>query len=72
MSASDGLKQIFVPAQPITTSITKILSSDTYIDHQYGISALIPRVSFAGETSGDIIKCQLFSQATEFVVRRKS
>ena len=31
--------------------------------YQYGISALISQTSFAGETSGSIAKCQLFSEA---------
>ena len=30
---------------------------------QYGISALVPQTSFGGETSGDVAKCGLFSQA---------
>ena len=30
--------------------------------HQYAISALVPRTSFGGETSGDVTKCRLFSQ----------
>ena len=32
--------------------------------HQYGISALVSQTSFRGEISGDVAKCQLFSQAT--------
>ena len=35
------------------------------IRHQYGISAVIPRTSFAGETSGGVAKCRLFSQARD-------
>ena len=31
---------------------------------QYGISALVSQTSFRGEISGDVAKCQLFSQAT--------
>ena len=31
--------------------------------HQYGISALVSRTSFGGETSGSVAKCRLFSQA---------
>ena len=34
--------------------------------HQYGISALVSQISFCGETSGGIMKCQLFSQAEIF------
>ena len=33
--------------------------------HQYGISALISQTSFRGETSGSVVKCQLFSQASK-------
>ena len=31
--------------------------------HQYGISELVSQTSFAGETSGSVAKCRLFSQA---------
>ena len=31
--------------------------------HQYRISALVSQTSFGGETSGDVAKCRLFSQA---------
>ena len=31
--------------------------------HQNGISAIIPQTSLRGETSGDLTKYQLFSQA---------
>ena len=31
--------------------------------HQYGISALVSQTSFRGETSDNIVKCRLFSQA---------
>ena len=34
--------------------------------HQYGISRLIPRRSFCGESSGRDAKCQLFSQTSFF------
>ena len=30
--------------------------------HQYGISAVVAQTSFRGETNGDVVKCQLFSQ----------
>ena len=59
-------------AQPIR-STTKIW----VVSHnQYGISALISQRSFCGETSGGIVKCQLFSQAiiravTKFKLARK-
>ena len=32
--------------------------------HQYGISALVSQMSFAGETSGSVAKWRLFSQVT--------
>ena len=32
--------------------------------HQYGIFALVSQTSFRGQTSGVVVKCQLFSQAT--------
>ena len=58
-SASDWLKQISHAARPIrsTTQIWVVTR------HQYGISALVSQTSFRGETSGDIAKRQLFSQA---------
>ena len=34
--------------------------------HQYGISALVSQTSFRGETSGDVTKCRLFSQANHY------
>ena len=34
--------------------------------HQYGISALVSQMSFRGETSGGIMRCQLFSPAEIF------
>ena len=36
------------------------LGNDVFISHQYGISAVIPQMSFCRETSGGIMKCQLF------------
>ena len=45
--------------QPIRT--TTQISILTY--HQYGISMLVSQMSFCRETSGGIVKCQLFSQA---------
>ena len=40
--------------------------------HQYGISALISQTSFRGDTSGDVVKCRLFSQATSYLTKRKN
>ena len=31
--------------------------------HHYGISALVSQISYGKETTGSIVKCQLFSQA---------
>ena len=58
-SASDWLNQIAHAARPIrrTTQIWIVTR------HQYGISALVSRLSFGGETSGSVAKCRLFSQA---------
>ena len=58
-STSDWLNQISHAAQPIrrTTQIWVVTR------HQYGISALVSRTSFGGETSGSVAKCRLFSQA---------
>ena len=36
--------------------------------YQYGISALISQTSFLGDTSGDVVKCRLFSEANVTVV----
>ena len=56
-SASHWLKQIFhaIPIR-ITTQIWVMKR------HQYGISAVVAQTSFPGETNGDVVKCQLFSQ----------
>ena len=35
-------------------------------EDQYGISTLISQTSFHRETSGGVMKCQLFSQAVHF------
>ena len=58
-SASDWLNQIFHAARPIrsTTQIWVVKR------HQYGISTLVSRTSFGGETSGSVAKFRLFSQA---------
>ena len=39
--------------------------------HQYGISALVPQKSFRGETSSDVTKCRLFSQA-RYVIKKNT
>ena len=36
--------------------------------HQYGICSVVSQIPFGGETSGNIAKCQLFSQATCWIV----
>ena len=70
--AFDWLKQISYMAQPIRSTTQFWVVSH----NQYGISALISQRSFCGETSGRIVKCQLFSQAiiravTKFKLARK-
>ena len=57
-SASDWLKQNFHPTRPIRTT-TRIW---VMLRHQYGISAVVVKTSFRGETSGCVVKCKLFSQ----------
>ena len=55
--ASDWLTQnIFQPMK----SISPIWA---VARHQYGISVLVSQTSFGWETSGDVAKCPLFSQA---------
>ena len=34
--------------------------------HEYGIFVLVSQTSFPGETSGDVAKCRLFSQACTY------
>ena len=34
--------------------------------HRYGISAFVSQTSFHGDTSGDVMKCQVFSQTSIF------
>ena len=63
-SASDWLKQISHAARPIR-STTQIRVETR---RQYGISALVSRTSFQGETAGGVLKCRLFSPATVRVV----
>ena len=59
-SASDWLKQISQAVRPIrSTTLIWVVTR-----HQYGISALVSQASFRVETSGDVVKCRLFSQAT--------
>ena len=58
-SASDWLKQISHVVRPIK-STTQIF---VVTRHQNGISALVSQTSFGGETSGDVVKRRLFSQA---------
>ena len=55
--ASDWLNQISHVARRIrsTTPIWVVTR------HQYGISALVSKTSFGGETSGNVSKCRLFS-----------
>ena len=58
-SASDWLNQISHAARPIRSTAQIWVVTR----HQYGISALVSQTSFGGETSGDVAKCRLFSQA---------
>ena len=61
-SISDWLNQISHAAQPIisTTQIWVLMR------RQYGISAVVSQTSLGGETSDNIAKCWLFSQAKHF------
>ena len=58
-SASDWSCHVGNLIQPIrrTTQIWVMMP------HQHGISALVYQTSLRGETSGSVVKCQLFSQA---------
>ena len=58
-SASDWLNQISHAVRPIR-STTKIW---VVTRHQYGIPAFVSQTSFPGETSRNVAKCRLFSQA---------
>ena len=62
-SASDWSCRVGNLLQPIrsTTQIWVVTR------HQYGISALVSQTSFRGETSGDVTKCRLFSQANHYL-----
>ena len=59
-SASDWLNQIPHAARPIR-STTQIWVATR---HQYGISVLVSQKSIGEETSGSVVKCRLFSQAS--------
>ena len=63
-SVADWLNKIPHAAGPIrsTTQIWVVTR------HQYGISALVLRTSFGGETSGSVTKCRLFSHAKFLLV----
>ena len=56
-SASDWLKKIFLAA--------RLMRIWVVTRHQYGISAIGPKMSFRRETSSDVMKCRLFSQDTQ-------
>ena len=57
---SDWPKEISHAARPVRSNIQIFVLTR----HQYGISALISQTSFRGETSGGVLKCQLFTQAS--------
>ena len=59
-SASDWSCRVGNLIQPIR-STTRIW---VVTRHQYGISLLVSRTSFGGETSGSAAKCRLFSHVT--------
>ena len=55
-SASDWLKQISLAARPIrSTTLIWVMTR-----HQNGISALVSKTTFRGETSGGVATCRLF------------
>ena len=56
-SVSDWLKKIFLAA--------RLMRIWVVTRHQYGISAIGPKMSFRRETSSDVMKCRLFSQDTQ-------
>ena len=56
-SASDWLKKIFLAA--------RLMRIWVVTRHQYGISAIGPKMSFRRETSSDVMKGRLFSQDTQ-------
>ena len=66
-SASDWSCRVGNLIQPIrSTSQIWVVTR-----HQYGISALVSRMSFGGETRGSVAKCWLFSQAILTVAQEK-
>ena len=66
-SASDWSCRVGNLIQPIrSTSQIWVVTR-----HQYGISALVSRTSFGGETSGSVAKCWLFSQGILAVAQEK-
>ena len=56
----DWRKEISDAARPIRSNTQNFLLTR----HQYGISVLLSQTSFRGETSGEVAKCQLFTQAS--------
>ena len=56
-SVCDWLKKIFLAA--------RLMRIWVVTRHQYGISAIGPKMSFRRETSSDVMKCRLFSQDTQ-------
>ena len=61
-STSDWLKQIYLVARPIRSpNQIWVMTS-----HQYGISALVRRMSFRGEISCGFYKCRLFLKGYVF------
>jgi len=60
-SASDWLKHVSHTARPIRSN-TKIW---VVMHHQYGISALVSKTLFCGETSGGVGKSLLFSHVND-------
>ena len=49
----------FLRNQTDTFATQAMISTQIWVvtRHQYGISAVVPRKSFRGETSGDVTKC---------------
>ena len=61
-SASDWFKQI--SHMPTTNEKHYGTQISVVTHHQSGISALVSQTSYHRETSGDVAKCWLFSQAS--------
>ena len=60
-TASDWLKQISLAARPIrSTTLIWVMTR-----HQNGISALVSKTTFRGETSGGVATCRLFQALTK-------